>query len=535
MPVQVELADPAITVHGWTKAMDKIGEYTLKLRKTPEEIKAERETLRARYGGNPKVQQMKYEKGTVIEHDSEDPETVYFLPGLWPRVKDWFETNKVEYEITADNRNPDIRPPIDFEAIKDVQFRATQDLALALIATSDCGVIEAPPGYGKTYLFGVICRSFPTLNILITTDSISVVETAYRYLCEQLPGQVGILTGMKDTSHGKRIVVCTAKSLCKIPADKPALTLVDESHFISPGQSSQDLMRFCFSRRFGFTATPWRNDGSKLVMESIVGPTILKLDYADGVENGMVVPMKYAMLPCGWVPTICHKEGLNEVTLKRYAYWRNTVRNKAIADFVMAFHKQAPNAQLLIIVSTTEHAIALSLLLPWMKVIYAEGQDFKDMDKKFPKEKYPNLNIESYKMKPKQLKIARAAFAKGTLKFVIATFTLKQGVSANNLRLVIRADGSTSKIPGIQVPGRVSRLADDKDYGYLVDVDDTGCLWTKKRADCREALYKEQGWTRITPQDVLHDFAGKKALNDTSRDTTIPAETAAGQCGTEES
>ena len=157
------------------------------------------------------------------------------------------------------------------------------------------------------------------------------------------------------------------------------------------------------------------------------------------------------------------------------------------------------------------------------------------MNKKFPKEKYPNLNIESYKMKPKQLKIARAAFAKGTLKFVIATFTLKQGVSANNLRLVIRADGSTSKIPGIQVPGRVSRLADDKDYGYLVDVDDTGCLWTKKRADCREALYKEQGWTRITPQDVLHDFAGQGALNDTSRDTTIPAETTAGQRGTEES
>jgi len=226
--LQVELADPAITVHGWAPAMDKIGEYTLKLRKTPEEIKAERETLRARYGGNPKVQQMKYEKGTVIEHDSEDPETVYFLPGLWPRVKDWFETNKVEYEITADNRNPDIRPPIDFEAIKDVQFRATQDLALALIATSDCGIIATTTSYGKSFLIGVVCKAFPTLRILVCTSSTMVVSTLYEYLCKQIPGEVGILGGGKDTTNGKRVVVSTLKSITRIPKDGPQLVICDE-------------------------------------------------------------------------------------------------------------------------------------------------------------------------------------------------------------------------------------------------------------------------------------------------------------------
>lgn len=524
--LQVELADPAITVHGWTAAMDKIGEYTLKLRKTPEEMKAEKEKLRARFGGKPKVNPMKYEKGTVIEHDADDPSTVYFLPGLWPRVKKWFEDHNVEYEIIADNRDPKIRPPIDFEAIKDVEFRKNQDMVLALIATADCGVIEAPPGFGKTFCLSAICKAFPTLNILITTDSISVVETGYRYLCEKLPGQVGILTGMKDTSQGKRIVVCTARSINKIPPEKVDLLLIDEAHFISPGTIGEELMKFCFCRRFGFTATPWRNDGSQIVMESVVGPTILKMDYEQGVENGMVVPMKYAMLPCNWVPTVCHKEDIGEPTMKRYAYWRNTVRNKIIADFVREFHKRDPDAQLLIIVSTLEHALALSMLLPWMKVIYAEGQDFKDMDKKFPKEKYPNLDIESYKMKPKELKIARAAFAKGTLKYVIATFTLKQGVSANNLRLVVRADGSTSNIPGIQIPGRVSRLAEGKEFGYMVDVTDDGCAWTKRRAVVREQLYQEQKWIKINPQDILNDFC-KPVITDSPPDT--------GPAGTEES
>ena len=52
--IQVELADPAITVHNWPREMDKLGQYTLKLRKTPEELKAEREHLKQTFGGKAK-------------------------------------------------------------------------------------------------------------------------------------------------------------------------------------------------------------------------------------------------------------------------------------------------------------------------------------------------------------------------------------------------------------------------------------------------------------------------------------------------
>lgn len=513
--LQVELADPAITVHGWTAAMDRIGEYTLKLRKTPEEMKAEKERLRARFGGKPKINPMKYEKSTVIEHDADDPNTVYFLPGLWPRVKKWFEDHNVEYEITADNRDPKIRPPIDVEAIKDVQFRKAQDVALALIATSDCGIIEALTGFGKSYLFGVICKAFPTLNILITTDSTSVIQTIYTYLCQQVPGQVGILMGGKNTTHGKRIVVSTIKSLCKISETSVNLLLADECHCVNAGTYGKEIMRFCWARKFGFSASPIRNDGSQLVLESIFGPTVLKLDYDEGVDEGMVVPMRYAMLPCNWAPSICNKEGLNDVLLKRYAYWRNKVRNQAIADFVKRLNKVAPDAQVLLICSTLEHCIALNMMLPNYKVLYYGATSMADMEKHFPKDKYPNLDLTQYKMTQKQLDIGRNAFAKGTLKRVISTMILKQGVNAPNLRVLIRCDGATSKILGIQIPGRLARLAEGKDCGYLIDVSDGGSPWTKRRADCREALYKEQGWTKITPEDVLHDFIGQATTDNT--------------------
>ena len=512
--LQVELADPAITVHGWTRDLDKLGQYTLRLRKTPEEMKAERDHLKQTFGGKAKkVNPLKFENGTVIDHPDDDPTTAYFLPGLWPRVKGYLEANGIEYEITADRRNPEIRPPIDFEAIKDVQFRKAQDVALALIATSDCGVIEALTGFGKSYLFGVICKAFPTLRILFCTDSTSVVQQIYSYLQQQVPGQVGIIMGGKDTSHGKRIVVSTMRSLCKIPSDGPMLIGVDEAHCLAPGQTSKELMRFCWARKFGFTASPYRSDGSQLVMESIVGPTILKLDYDEGVEEGMVVPMRYAMLPCKWGPSICQKEDLRDVSMKRFAYWRNSARNNAIADFVRRLLAVAPDIQLLLICATLEHCIQLNMLLPNFQVLFYGKTDMEDMQSRFPKEKYPNLDLSKYKMTQKQLDIGRAAFAKGTLKRVISTMILKQGISANHLRVLVRCDGATSKILGIQIPGRLSRLDEGKDCGYLIDVADEFCAWSRRRALIRDQQYSEQGWTRIQPEDIINDFKGQAAAD----------------------
>ena len=503
--VQIELADPAITVHGWMPSWDHLGAYRLRIRKTPEEMKEEKERYK-KYGITKKVNPMRFEDRTVIDHEETDPSTVYFLPGLWPRIKGFFDKNNIQYEITADLRNPDIRPEIDFNAIKDIQFRDMQDLALALIATSDCGVIETNTGWGKSFLISVLCKAFPTLRILVCTGSTQVVGTLYEYLCKQIPGEVGILTGKKDNSHNKRVVVSTLRSLNKVPSEGPQLLLVDECHECGSNLAGKELMRFAFCRRFGFSASPIRNDGSGLALENLFGPTILKMDYDEAVDAGMVVPMKYTMLPCTWGPTICHKEDLSEIIMKRYGYWRNKARNRAIADMVYKILAVDPDIQILIVVATMEHAVELNQFLRNFKVAYYGSTNMEDLEKKFPKERYPNLDLKQYKMTSKQLDIMRAAFAKGTLKRIISTTVFRQGVSFDNLRVLVRADGATSKIMGIQIPGRLSRLHEDKFCGYLIDVDDDFCPWAKRRANSRKALYAEQKWTEITPAEVLHDI-----------------------------
>ena len=78
-------------------------------------------------------------------------------------------------------------------------------------------------------------------------------------------------------------------------------------------------------------------------------------------------------------------------------------------------------------VSTLQHALNLHRLLPWFKVAYYGSADFGEIKRKYSSGKYAGIDINQYKMSPKQLDIMRNAFAKGTLRYVISTKTWKQG------------------------------------------------------------------------------------------------------------
>ena len=147
--MQVTLSDPIIEVTGWTPDLDKLGAYTYKRRKTPEEIREEKIERRNRFGEDAwKVSQIESIPMTCLSKDETKPGVCYFLPGLWPRVREYFDTHGLQYTV-VDKRNPDIRPPLDMSAFDGVDFRETQDVAVALISSLDCGVIETTTGYGK--------------------------------------------------------------------------------------------------------------------------------------------------------------------------------------------------------------------------------------------------------------------------------------------------------------------------------------------------------------------------------------------------
>ena len=505
--MRVTLSYSIITIEGAPKWLDSIGRYKLRVRKSPEEMKAERERKKS-YGSTTKVVPYRFEEKTVMERDPDDPSKLYFMAGLWPRVQENLDRRGIEYEI-VDNRDPSKKPPLDLSRLGDVEFRENQDVAIALIATSDCGIINTPTGFGKTFLVSMICKLLPTLRIVVTTGSSSVVATNYEYISKVIPGEVGCLTGKMDTTKGKRVIVTTLKSLPKIPTENVDLCIADECHDIGDTQAAETISQFYFARKFGFSASPVRTDGSGIVMESLFGPVILNMTYTEAVDAGMVTPMKYVMLPCTNGPEFLNKaKDLSDVVQKRYSYWSNRYRNKVIANFMYQL-KSVSDAQVLIMVATLQHALELKVLMPWLVVAYYGSADMEDLRKKFPKAKYPNLDLDKVRMTTKQLDITRRAFAKGTLRWIVSTYVFRQGVSFNHLRVLVRADGTTTEVAGIQIPGRLSRLDEGKDCAYLVDLNDTFSDWAARRSEARAKLYQEQGWKEISREELLNDLRTK--------------------------
>lgn len=146
------------------------------------------------------------------------------------------------------------------------------------------------------------------------------------------------------------------------------------------------------------------------------------------------------------------------------------------------------------------------MLMPWMIVAYSGAMDLDRLRKVFPEHKYPMLDFSKYKLTASGLSRMRNAFAKGTLRGVISTYVFRQGVNFPHLRVLIRADSVTSEIAGIQIPGRLSRLDEGKDYGYLVDLYDGFCDWAKARSQDRIAQYEKQGWINISKEELLNDL-----------------------------
>jgi superfamily II DNA or RNA helicase len=84
---------------------------------------------------------------------------------------------------------------------------------------------------------------------------------------------------------------------------------------------------------------------------------------------------------------------------------------------------------------------------------------------------------------------------------------LKQGVNLTHLAVLFRADGDVSEVDGIQIPGRLARLDEGKEYAYLIDCMDTFNDRAMRRSKSRQKQYQDQKWTEITKEELLNDLS----------------------------
>ena len=375
------------------------------------------------------------------------------------------------------------------KAIRDIQPAGEAECVCIAVANEDGLYVTS--GYTvthNTHLFQMAAVLYPRAKMAIVVAGAEIVPQIYRGLLRHI-SSVGKVTG-KGKRKG-RVTVFTADSFHHCDNDIDIL-FGDEAHELVTEGRVAKLSHLRHARAFLFSGSvDDRMDGLQARLEPIGGPVIFRLTYQEGVQLGLVVPMQVIWLPIDLYddPT----QGAGGIVRKRKGIWRNSVRNRAIANYVRQNFQQ--DEQILISVDTFEHAIFLKQLLPEFELAYATA----DLKKVAKYKSWGLLPQEWQPLDGETRERLRNAFTDGQIRRVIATSVWSRGVSFDGLSVMIRADGGMSGVKDKQWPGRASRIADGKMGSIIIDCADkfNPRLWEHSLA--RYCHYEALGWAQQWP------------------------------------
>jgi hypothetical protein len=203
----------------------------------------------------------------------------YIIPrGFLKNIKKYLLQNSTPFQI----EDASIKTPNRAFKCK-IKIHDYQKKALQEILKNNTGILEAPPGYGKTIiaLATLVYRKQRTLVIVHTKELLAQWIQKIGDVLEIEKGDVGIIGGGKE-KIGKKITVATYQSLIrknlKILADKTGCVIVDECHRVPANTFQKVVKEFKARYLLGLTATPFRKDKLQKLMFFYMGEIIYRID-----------------------------------------------------------------------------------------------------------------------------------------------------------------------------------------------------------------------------------------------------------------
>lgn len=331
------------------------------------------------------------------------------------------------------------------------------------------GVIVMPCGSGKTQTaLEIVARlGKRTLWLTHTQDLLTQSMNRAKNCFNISSDMYGTITGGK-VDIGKAITFATVQTMANIDLksikDYFEVIIVDECHKCIGTPTNVMMFYKVLSNlsaryKYGLTATPKRADGLEKCMFAILGDIIYEVPKSKIKSCDVIVKKRQT----GFMPdtnvilssdgTLIYSSLIENIT-------KDTKRNeKIISDL-----KQL-NGATLILSDRVEHLQTLYNMLNSKEASIIKANNTK-YEKEQRKTKLQELND-------------------GRLRYLFATYKLaKEGLDIPNLRYLVMATPQKDETTVVQSVGRVSRIADGKEYGTVIDyVDSFGLLigYSKKR------------------------------------------------------
>jgi len=419
------------------------------------------------------VQAEKYGRWTgnierTLSFYSCEGQTLILPRGYIRRLIGAIERNGLEYHIEDQTR---CLPPVAFDM--QAELRPYQEAAVQEVLKRRFGVLQAPPGAGKTVIaLAVIAERKQSALVIVHTK-----ELLYQWrarTCAFLgmtEDEVGLI-GDGHRCMGDRLTIAIVHSLYKVDReilDQLGFLVVDECHHTPARTFTDAVILFDCRYMLGLSATPYRRDGLTPTIYLYLGDRVHEIDHQPLIEENHIMPAQIVARETsfdypdpsgdyqGCIQALTQDADRNELILSDVE--AETIKGKGIA---------------LILSDRTEHCRRL------YRKLMTRGIDARILTGSTRKKERVKTVAELNENK------TRALVA--TVQLIGEGFDLKQ-LSSVFLATPIKFSGRVK-----QSVGRVLRTHEGKDTAKVFDyVDRSPVLRSSFKARCR--AYQEMGCT----------------------------------------
>lgn len=418
-----------------------------------------------------------------------------FPIGLIDQFKEFALEHSFIYDI-EDNRvsnikyiERDISPRLNELKLipRDYQLRTIDECV-----KNNRGIIRAATGAGKSLITAMITAKFnqPTVLYVISLDLLSQMHTLFSSIFDEKIGWIG--NGICDP---QRITIATiwtvARSLdvkgkavsddefkeedqeeldeTKKEKIKKCLAnakvhMIDECHISATNTIATIYKNINPERLYGLSGTPYRDDGSDILIEGILGKKIVDISIKELIEKKVYVQpvIKFIKVPPLYVESSTYQGVYKEYVVE------NKVRNTLIIDNCEKLVNK--KYQVLILYKNIAHGKILAEMAEDKGLNYALLSGTDKLDKR-DEVKEQLLNKE--------------------LDVLIASTIIDIGVDIKTLSALILAGPSKSYIRCLQRLGRICRQAPNKNTCAVLDFyDDVKFL--KNHSKIRKDIFSSE-------------------------------------------
>lgn len=385
---------------------------------------------------------------------------------------------------------------------------ALREYQTQAITTSLCcgnGILKIATGGGKTAIAGYTIGQLgkKTIFIVHTRDLLyQAKETFERIYPNEVIGQIGdgiidyqnitvatmqtlaILgklnnyernTYDEDSVDNETIIDTKLQDIEKFHkyADTIQCVMMDEVQIVS-SQTAYNV-RFLFNNAnyaFGYSASPWRDDGSDLMIEAAFGERIIDITASELIRKGYLIR---PIIEIHNTSYILSDKLMKYVEVYKKYIVENQVRNLQVANDAIMELEHGLNT--LILVTQINHGNILSQLINTMGY---------------------NAIFISGKSGMKKRKQAIEDMRNGKISLMIATSIADVGLDIPRLSCIIEAGAGKSSVTALQRLGRIMRLYENKDMCKFISYRDTAPFV------CKHIKNKLQIWS-TEPEFIIDD------------------------------